>query len=63
MDVVDTISPNFKLPTVWKVSLALDRELPWWGMIGSVEYQHTAAQGRDLLPGASTSAHADGHVA
>ncbi|MCW8808821.1 MAG: carboxypeptidase regulatory-like domain-containing protein [Rhodanobacter sp.] len=41
---VDTISSNFKLPTVWKASLALDRELPWWGMIGSVEYQHTQAK-------------------
>jgi hypothetical protein len=38
--VVDTISPNFRLPTVWKASLALDRELPWWGVIGSVELQH-----------------------
>jgi len=38
--VVDTIAPNFKLPTVWKATLALDRELPWWGMIGSVELQH-----------------------
>ena len=38
--VVDTISPNFKLPTVWKATLAFDRELPWWGMIGSVELQH-----------------------
>ncbi len=38
--VVDTISPDFKLPTVWKATLALDRELPWWGMVGSVELQH-----------------------
>jgi len=38
--VVDTIDPNFKLPTVWKSSLALDSELPWWGLIGSVELQH-----------------------
>ena len=37
---VDTIDPNFKLPTVWKTTLALDHELPWWGMIGSVELQH-----------------------
>lgn len=41
---VDTISPNFKLPSVWKASLSLDRELPWWGMIGSVEYAHIKAQ-------------------
>ncbi len=40
---VDTISSNFKLPTVWKASLALDRQLPWWNMIGSIEYQHTQA--------------------
>ncbi|HEU4671246.1 MAG TPA: TonB-dependent receptor [Dyella sp.] len=38
--VVDTIDPNFKLPTVWKTTLALDSELPWWGLIGSVELQH-----------------------
>ncbi|MHB1273932.1 MAG: TonB-dependent receptor [Rhodanobacter sp.] len=44
---VDTISPDFKLPTVWKVSLALDRELPWWGLIGSVEWQHI--QARDAI--------------
>lgn len=41
---VDAITPNFKLPTVWKFSLALDRELPWWGMIGSIEYLHTQAK-------------------
>ncbi|HVC18250.1 MAG TPA: carboxypeptidase regulatory-like domain-containing protein [Rhodanobacter sp.] len=37
---VDTISHNFKLPTVWKFSLALDRELPWWGLIASIEAEH-----------------------
>ena len=37
---IDTISQNFHLPTVWKMSLALDRELPWWGMVASAEYQH-----------------------
>ena len=37
---IDTIDKNFKLPTVWKMSLALDRELPWWGLVGSAEYQH-----------------------
>jgi len=42
--VVDTIDPNFKLPTVWKATLAFDRELPWWGMIGSVEVQHIKAR-------------------
>ncbi len=37
---IDTIDPDFKLPTVWKASLAFDSALPWWDMIGSVEYQH-----------------------
>ncbi|WP_426690441.1 TonB-dependent receptor [Rhodanobacter ginsengiterrae] len=37
---IDTIDKNFKLPTVWKMSLALDRELPWWGLVASAEYQH-----------------------
>jgi len=37
--VVDTLSPDFKQPTVWKASLAFDRELPWLGLIGSIEYQ------------------------
>jgi hypothetical protein len=37
---VDTIDPNFKLPSVWKYSLAFDRELPWWGTVFSAEYQY-----------------------
>jgi len=37
---MDSIDPNFKLPTVWKVSLGYDAELPWWGLVGTVEVQH-----------------------
>jgi hypothetical protein len=37
---VDLIDPEFRLPTVWKASLAFDRELPWWGVIASAEFQH-----------------------
>ncbi|WEN15835.1 TonB-dependent receptor [Rhodanobacter sp. AS-Z3] len=37
---IDTIAKNFHLPTVWKASLALDRELPWWGLTASAEYEH-----------------------
>ena len=37
---IDTIDRNFRLPSVWKMSLALDRELPWWGLVASAEYQH-----------------------
>jgi hypothetical protein len=34
---IDTLDPNFKLPTAWKASLAFDVELPWWGLVASVE--------------------------
>jgi hypothetical protein len=34
---VDIIDPNFEQPTTWKASLALERELPWMGLIASVE--------------------------
>lgn len=34
---VDAIDPDFKLPTVWKVSLGYDAELPWWGLVGTAE--------------------------
>lgn len=37
---VDSIDPNFKLPTVWKLSLGFDAELPWWGLVATVEAQH-----------------------
>lgn len=34
---VDFIEPGVKQPTVWKLNLALDHELPFWGLIGSAE--------------------------
>ena len=37
---IDVLDPNFKLPTVWKLALAFDKELPWWGLVGSIEWQH-----------------------
>lgn len=36
---IDTIDPDFKLPTVYKWSLGYDAELPWYGLVGTVEYQ------------------------
>jgi outer membrane receptor for ferrienterochelin and colicin len=41
---VDTVDPNFKLPTVLKTSLGLDRELPWWGLVATVEYAHVGVR-------------------
>ncbi|MDQ0010231.1 hypothetical protein J2T07_002421 [Luteibacter jiangsuensis] len=37
---VDTVDKDFQLPSVWKSSLAFDRELPWDGIIASIEWQH-----------------------
>jgi hypothetical protein len=37
---VDTIDKNFEMPSAWKYSLALDRELPWWGLVFSGELEY-----------------------
>ncbi len=34
---VDIIEPGFKMPSVWKANVALDHELPWAGIVASVE--------------------------
>ena len=41
---IDVIDPDFKLPTVWKVALGYDHELPWYGLVGSIELQHIQAK-------------------
>lgn len=62
--VVDTIDPNFHLPSAWKTSLALDKKLPWWGLIASVEWEHlTTKDGiwyQNLNIGAPTGVLPDG---
>ncbi|MDP1696628.1 MAG: TonB-dependent receptor [Xanthomonadaceae bacterium] len=35
---VDFLDPSFQQPTVWKMNLAIERELPWYGLVASVEY-------------------------
>lgn len=34
---VDFVSPDLQLPAAWKVSFAVDHELPWYGLVASVE--------------------------
>ncbi len=41
---VDVIRPGFKMPTVVKSNIALDAELPWYGLQASVEYEYTKQQ-------------------
>src|SRR5690606_22958381 len=35
---VNTLDPDFRLPSAYKFSLGYDAELPWWGLIGTVDY-------------------------
>lgn len=61
---VNTIDPNFHLPSAWKFSLAYDAELPWWGLIGTVAYEHIKARDaiwyQDLNLGTPTGVLPDG---
>lgn len=61
---VDTVAPNFKLPSVWKSSLAIDRELPWMGLIATAEYEHIKVRDaiwyQNLNVGAPTGVLPDG---
>ncbi|MCD9045887.1 TonB-dependent receptor [Luteimonas sp. MHLX1A] len=35
--VADIMEPGLKLPSVWKANIALDHELPWYGIVASAE--------------------------
>jgi hypothetical protein len=41
---VDTVDPEFKLPTVWKFSVGFDHQLPWWDVVFSAEYEYLKAR-------------------
>ena len=41
---VDVLDPDFKIPTVLKSNIAVDAELPWFGLVGSVELEFIKAQ-------------------
>ncbi len=41
---VDVLDPDFKIPTVLKSNIAVDAELPWFGLVGSVELEYIKAQ-------------------
>ena len=34
---IDLFAPDFKLPQRFKINLAVDQKLPWWGLIASVD--------------------------
>lgn len=38
---VDFLSPSLRQPSIWKMNLALEAELPWYGLVLGAEYLHT----------------------
>ena len=38
---VDFLDPSLGQPSVWKANLAFETELPFWGVVASVEYLYT----------------------
>ena len=61
---VDLIAPNLRQPALWKMSLALDHELPWFGLQAGAEWVHTEVKSglhyRHLNLGAPTATGKDG---
>ncbi len=41
---VDVLDPNFKLPTTLKSNLAIDAELPWFGLVAGLEFEYSKNQ-------------------
>ena len=63
---VDLISKDFKLPSALKASLGFDRELPWWGLVFSADYQYLKNENaivyQNLNLGAPTGTLPDGRA-
>ncbi|MDH3699095.1 MAG: carboxypeptidase regulatory-like domain-containing protein [Flavobacteriaceae bacterium] len=38
---IDLIAKDFKLPQVFKYNIAVDQQLPWWGLVLSADYLRT----------------------
>jgi len=61
---VDFLAPDVKQPSVWKLNLAFDRELPWFGLQAGAEWIHTRTNSaiyyQQLNLGAATGTGPDG---
>ena len=59
---VNVIAEDFELPSVWKANLAFDHELPFWGVVSTVELLLTDVENalfyRTLNIGAGSSSSA-----
>ena len=38
---IDLVAEDFQLPQVMKYNIAIDQKLPWWGLIGTVDFLYT----------------------
>jgi hypothetical protein len=61
---VNTVEPGFRIPSAWKFSLGFDKELPWWGLVFTADYEHIKQRDaiwyQDLNIGAPTGYLPDG---
>jgi hypothetical protein len=61
---VNTVSPGFQLPSVWKLTLGFDKELPWYGLVFTADYEHLDTRNaifyQNLNIGAATGRLPDG---
>jgi hypothetical protein len=63
---VDFIDDDLAQPSVWKANLAFDKELPWWGLVGSAEVVWTSVKDgiyyQQLNLGAASAVGQDGRL-
>ncbi|MBQ5941832.1 TonB-dependent receptor [Massilia sp. AB1] len=61
---VDVLMPGLSQPSAWKTTLAVEHELPWYGIVASLEYMRTDVKTgiyfRDMNLGAATRTGPDG---
>ncbi|WP_090450745.1 TonB-dependent receptor [Dyella sp. OK004] len=61
---VSTVDDGFQLPSVWKMSLGFDKELPWYGLVFTADYEHLKTRNaiwyQNLNIGAPTGVLPDG---
>ncbi|HET6632919.1 MAG TPA: carboxypeptidase regulatory-like domain-containing protein [Rhodanobacteraceae bacterium] len=61
---VNTVDPDFTLPSAWKFTLGYDAQLPWLGLVGTIDYEHIKVRNaiwyQDLNLGAPTGTLPDG---
>ncbi|HWU76783.1 MAG TPA: carboxypeptidase regulatory-like domain-containing protein [Rhodanobacter sp.] len=61
---VNTLSPGFRLPSVWKFSVGFDKQLPWWGLIATADFEYIKVRDsifyQNLNVGAPTGVLPDG---